>query len=256
MERSLVPAQVVHPPIGIKTLKCEFSKLEQEYGIRIYVSPEDYFPSLSASMKHKWFTEGPKAAAEFDECLGYPLSFSEAQGVLPVTKDFLSAYPRKIIQRDLKDMGWVTGLKCNSEKHFGIGGLLEGGSKGRFFIAYRHEQCDDMLRTAHHELNHIFVEKHRDRFPEEEWKKLGHKDVRKRKRLIGEFSNFPCHIPLEKTLREGWVTLRSVQQFEEDIAILASWWSTCPNKVKEWRKKFDLINSKCALLKQFYENIA
>ena len=214
--------------------------IRQTYGVRInYIyNKEDFFPS-------SWI-KSPISA------YGEQVDINEAKRAIPIIKEFLSAYPKEVIIKNLKDIYLLNDMIFYNTE--GWGGT--NSSSGVYITVQGYYSRDGILGSLHHEFSSILLRNYYYMFPEKEWMNInppGFKYSGTGVEVLGENNLLTQD---EKIFSEGFLDKYAKSSLVNDFNEIAKELFTRRSHLYEICQKYEKIRAKTELAISFYLSIS
>lgn len=213
--------------------------IEYEYGVQInYIyNKENFFPV-------SWIK--PPISA-----YGEQVDIKEVKRTIPIIKEFLSAYPKEVIQKNLTDIYLLNDMIFYNTE--GWGGT--NGSSGVYMTVQGYYSEAYILSTLHKEFSSILMRNYYDMFLEKEWLSInppGFKYSGTGVEVLGEDNLLTLN---EVLFTEGFLDKYAKSSLENDFNEFAGELFTNRSHLYEICQKYEKIRAKTQLVISFYLSI-
>jgi hypothetical protein len=224
-----------------KTLEGRIERIEMDYGVKVL-----YEYDAKAFFPAEWLA----APVSGD---GSQMPRRELAEVVDAIEQFLSAYPKEVLEKNLKTIYLMSGMNFYG-KGFGaaygksaIYVNSEGKSKG-----YTHQF---LLSQMHSELSSIFLINYGEKFPVDKWNDINASGWEYEGTGIEMLGQSDIFAQTEELLSLGFLVNYSQSSLENDVNMFAFWAFTKAEKLKELASKYERIGRKHQLVVEFYRTI-
>ena len=213
--------------------------IEVKYDVRVHhhYDPITYFPG-------NWL-EDPISAT------GSQLPYEEVERVLPLIDQFLSAYPSRIIDKDLKSIYLVSELTIYGKEFGGTNSWAgiyiksQGVEKG---------YSDVFLRgLMHSEFSSILMRNYT--FPELKWSRVNRVGFQYSGDGTEALGRRGLYSNDSQLLQDGFLVQYSKSSMENDFNMMSGWLFTRRDELKNLASRYPKIDAKMKLAINFYKSI-
>jgi len=228
-------------PIEPQTLEERIGKIETEYGVKVHQNYDAkvFFPP-------EWLA--PPISGE-----GSQMPKDEVERTIEAIKNFVPAYPKEVLAKNLTDIYLVSGMKFYG-KGFGAAygkSAIYVNNEGRT----RGYTQEFLLSQMHSELSSIFLMNYAGEFPMDAWKNINPEGWRYNGTGVEMLGQSDIFAQTDELLSRGFLVKYSQSSLENDVNMFAFWAFTKAEKLKELTSEYARIGQKFQLVVEFYKGI-
>lgn len=213
--------------------------IENEYNIKIHhnYDAKTFFPS-------RWL-RSPISAR------GKHLSAQEVARTLPIIEEFLSVYPKRVLQGNLKSI-YLLGELTFYGKSF-------GASNGNSGLYIKSREADNgfteafLVSRMHSEFSSILMRNYS--FPTQEWKNINRANFQYVGDGVQTLDQPNQYGRTTELLSGGFIVKYAQSSIENDFNMISDWLFTRHDRLKKLADKFPRIDAKMRLAIKFYRSI-
>ena len=222
-------------------LDYRINAIRKTYGVNVHFEydPHTFFPE-------QWLRQPVSAK-------GAPILPKELATVLPIIEDFLSKYPKYILQKNLSDIYLLGELEFYGKSYGAT------NSKSALYIKSQGESKgfdkSFLLGIMHSEFSSILLRNYKNRFPEKDWQATnvpGWKYLGNGTKMLRQHELYGQS---EQLLSRGFLVKYALSSLENDFNMFTEWIFTKPNRLRKLASEFHRINEKYQLTIKFYNSI-